>query len=184
MIVIQYKCYHCQIIEWKQQKVTPTPVHILNFSQYTIHGKYISAHFALITSIWNVSYGKSLSSAIPDIDDSHIFSLPRSHLCKSPFSIQSNQLSYILIGLLSILFYQFWSLQRAFGWKIWKVEIENMWNSQYGMANKPQPYKDWTNIDIEPLAQIFQIRSAPFQTSLRKLKRLWTYGIWLNGFEC
>ena len=55
-------------------------------------------------------------------------------------------------------------------WLRRKVEIENMWNSQYGMANKPQPYKDWTNIDIEPaLAQIFQIRSAPFKKSSRKL---------------
>ena len=26
-----------------------------------------------------------------------------------------------------------------------------MWNIQYGMANKPQPYKDWPNIDVERL---------------------------------
>ena len=71
----------------------PIPAHMLDFCQYTIYEKYISAHFALITPIWNVSYGKSLSSAIPDIDDSHIFSFSGSHLCKSSFPIQSNQVS-------------------------------------------------------------------------------------------
>ena len=53
-----------------------------------------------------------------------------------------------------------------------------MWNIQYGAANNPQPYKDWPNIDIEPLAQIFQIRSAPVQ---KKIHKDLNYVLWLSA---
>ena len=46
-------------------------------------------------------------------------------------------------------------------------------------ANKREPYKDWTNIDIE---QIFQIRSAPFQTKDQKgILSYYHFQLWMDG---